>query len=118
MDATPAGHPPSPNDPVGGPAVDAATVAAQLSPAEVNDLLLRATAADPFDNAIIAVVDRGGRVLGVRVDDQVSPDITGNADTLVFAVDLRRELRAIELERLELGINGLVEPLRGAPARR
>ena len=87
MAFTPAGHPPSPIDPVGGPDVDAATDAAQLTPAEVNTLLQRATAADPTNNAIIAVVDRGGRVLGVRVDDSVSTDITGNADNLVFAVD-------------------------------
>ena len=87
LDATPAGHPPSPNDPVGGPAVDAATITAQLSPAEVNTLLMRATAADPTNGAIIAVVDRGGRVLGVRVDDGVSPDITNNPGNLVFAVD-------------------------------
>jgi uncharacterized protein GlcG (DUF336 family) len=87
MDSTPAGHPPAANDPVGGPLVDAATLAAQLTPAEVNDLLERATAADPYNNAIIAVVDRGGRVLGVRVDDSVSTAITGNADNLVFAVD-------------------------------
>jgi uncharacterized protein GlcG (DUF336 family) len=87
MDGSSAGHPPSPIDPVGGPAVDAATAAAQLTPTEVNTLLERATAADPYDNAIIAVVDRGGRVLGVRVDSGVSTAITGNASNLVFAVD-------------------------------
>ena len=78
---------PSPVDPVGGPAVDAATTAAQLTPADVNQLLQRATAADPFNNAIIAVVDRQGRVLGVRVESGVSPAITGNPSNLVFAVD-------------------------------
>lgn len=87
MDASSAGHPPSPFDPVGGPAVDAATQAAQLKPAEVNALLQRATAADPFNNAIIAVVDRGGRVLGVRVENGVSPLITNDPRKLVFAVD-------------------------------
>ena len=87
MASTPAGHPPAANDPVGGPAVDIATEAAQLTPTEVNMLLERATAADPYNNAIIAVVDRGGRVLGVRVDNSVSPDITDNASNLVFAVD-------------------------------
>ena len=87
MDGSSAGHPPSPIDPVGGPAVDAATAASQLTPAEVNTLLQRATAADPYNNAIIAVVDRGGRVLGVRVENGVSPAITGNAGNLVFAVD-------------------------------
>ncbi len=87
MASTPAGHPPSPIDPVGGPAVNAATDAAQLTPAEVNQLLQRATAADPYNNAIIAVVDRGGRVLGVRVENGVSSAVTSNAGTLVFAVD-------------------------------
>ena len=82
-----AGKVPSPIDPVGGPAVDAATVAAQLSPADVNQLLERATAADKTDNAIIAVVDRQGRLLGVRVDNNVSTAITGNVSNLVFAVD-------------------------------
>ena len=53
--------------------MNAATKLAQLNPAEVNTLLKRATAADPFNNAIIAVVDRGGRVLGVRVENGVSP---------------------------------------------
>jgi hypothetical protein len=64
------------SDPVGGPAVDAATQANQLTPVEVNMLLERATAADPYNDAIIAVVDRSGRVLGVRVENGVSPDIT------------------------------------------
>ena len=87
MDASSAGHPPSPIDPVGGPAVNAATLAAQLTPSEVNTLLRRATAADPVNGAIIAVVDRGGRVLGVRVENGVSPAITSNVGNLVFAVD-------------------------------
>jgi hypothetical protein len=87
MDGSSAGHPPSPIDPVGGPAVDAATAAAQLTPAEVNTLLQRATAADPYNDAIIAVVDRGGRVLGVRVENGVSSAITSDPGTLVFAVD-------------------------------
>ena len=74
-------------DPVGSPAVDAATLAAQLTPAEVNQLLRRASAATASDDGIIAITDRGGRVLGVRVEDGVSPAITGNASNLVFAVD-------------------------------
>ena len=82
------GRPPALADrPVGGPAVDAATAAAQLTPAEVNTLLAAGDRRRPHNNAIIAVVDRGGRVLGVRVDNGVSPAITGNAGNLVFAVD-------------------------------
>jgi len=87
LDASSAGHPPSPIDPVGGTAIDTATMLSQLRPAEVDALLKRATAADPFNNAIIAVVDRGGRVLGVRVENGVSPAITGDPNKLVFAVD-------------------------------
>ena len=35
----------------------------------------------------MAVVDRGGNVLGVRVEGNVSPQITGNSEKLVFAID-------------------------------
>lgn len=45
---------------------------AQLSMAEVDALLKRASAAVPSNDAIIAVVDRTGRILGVRVEDGVS----------------------------------------------
>ncbi len=76
-----------PTDPVGSAAFDEATRAGQLTSAEVNAILQRASAADPFNSAIIAVVDRGGRVLGVRVGTNVSPTITGDADKLVLAVD-------------------------------
>ena len=40
-----------------------------------------------MNGAIIAVVDRNGTILGVRVESGVSPDITGNTTNLVFAVD-------------------------------
>ena len=46
-----------------------------------------AAAAANVNNAIIAVVDRNGTILGVRVESGVSPDITGNTTNLVFAVD-------------------------------
>lgn len=58
-----------------------------LTSDEVRQLLDRASAASPSDDAIIAVVDRGGRVLGVRVENGVSPTIRNNPDTLTFAVD-------------------------------
>ena len=59
---------------------------------EVEDLLDRASAATPSDNAIIAIVDRGGHILGVRVEDGVvGPGAdhipTGDTATLVFAID-------------------------------
>ena len=54
---------------------------------EVQQLLRRAAAATPSNDAIIAIVDRGGNILGVRVESEVSPLITGNPDLLAFAVD-------------------------------
>jgi uncharacterized protein GlcG (DUF336 family) len=67
------GLPPSPN--------------VTLTAAQVGQLLNRAAAATAFDNAIVAIVDRGGNVLGVRVEGGVSPAITGNTEKLVFAID-------------------------------
>jgi uncharacterized protein GlcG (DUF336 family) len=60
---------------------------AQLTPDEVQQLLARAAASNANQTAIIAVVDRGGRILGVRVEGGVSPAITGNTQNLVFAID-------------------------------
>jgi uncharacterized protein GlcG (DUF336 family) len=53
----------------------------------VQALLERAAAAVNRSDAIIAVVDRNGTVLGVRVESGVSPTITGNTTNLVFAID-------------------------------
>lgn len=50
---------------------------------DVLPLLQRAAGATSSDDAIIAIVDRGGRILGVRVEEGVT--LTG--DTLVFAID-------------------------------
>ena len=69
------------------PAIEAALEAAQLKSSEVGALLDRASAATASDDAIIAVVDRNGRILGVRVEDGVDPAITGDEATLVFAID-------------------------------
>ncbi len=58
----------------------------QLDKTEVEQLLKRGAAASASNDAIIAVVDRNGRILGVRVEaDALAaiPDI----DTLVFAID-------------------------------
>ena len=59
---------------------------------EVEILLDRASAATPSEHAIIAIVDRGGHILGVRVEDEVvgaGPDqiSVGDTATLVFAID-------------------------------
>ena len=58
-----------------------------ITAAEVQQLLLRATAATSRNDAIIVVVDRNGRILGVRVENGVSPAITGSPAALTFAVD-------------------------------
>lgn len=58
-----------------------------LTAAQVGTLLQRASAATSYDSAIVAVVDRNGQILGVRVEGGVSPAITGNLSNLVFAID-------------------------------
>jgi uncharacterized protein GlcG (DUF336 family) len=60
--------------------------AAQLSTTEVAALLDRATAVTPSNDAIIAVVDRSGRILGVRTEADVTATIADPA-TLAFAID-------------------------------
>ena len=76
---------------------------AQLTTAEVTKLLDRASMATSTDDAIIAVVDRGGHILGVRVEqgvlDGIDADVANGGDnngaintaaetnTLVFAID-------------------------------
>jgi uncharacterized protein GlcG (DUF336 family) len=58
-----------------------------LTTSNVNQLLDRAAAATANDSAIVAIVDRGGHLLGVRVEGGVSPLITGNTTNLTFAID-------------------------------
>lgn len=59
----------------------------QLTASEVEDTLDFATAISPSDDAIIAIVDRSGNILGVRTEDGVSANITGNPQLLAFAID-------------------------------
>ena len=58
-----------------------------LLASEVNQILRRASAASPSQDAIIAVVDRNGRVLGVGVENGISPTLTADPSTLSFAID-------------------------------
>ena len=74
--------PTNPDDPTAPPLPDQV-----LTTQDVNALLQRAAAAADVNGAIIAVVDRNGTILGVRVESGVSPEITGNTTNLVFAVD-------------------------------
>jgi len=72
--------PPSPTTDING---DPLT----LTTGEVETLLDRASAASPSDDAIIAIVDAGGRILGVRLEEGVSSAITADPMMLTFAVD-------------------------------
>jgi uncharacterized protein GlcG (DUF336 family) len=58
-----------------------------LTQQDVKTLLERAAAAVNVNGAIIAVVDRSGTILGVRVESGVSTQITDNPTNLVFAID-------------------------------
>src|SRR5579864_6770231 len=58
-----------------------------LTTAQVKQLIERAAAATTSDDAIVAVVDRMGNILGVRVEGNVSPMITGNTTLLNFSID-------------------------------
>ncbi|MBM3980387.1 MAG: heme-binding protein [Planctomycetes bacterium] len=60
---------------------------ATITAAEVDILLRRAAAASASSDAIIAITDRNGRILGVRVESGVAAEVTGNINTFVFAVD-------------------------------
>jgi uncharacterized protein GlcG (DUF336 family) len=54
---------------------------------QVDQLLQRAAAATASDNAIVAIVDRMGNILGVRVEAGVSTAITSDPEKLHFAID-------------------------------
>lgn len=58
-----------------------------LTAEEVRILLQRAAAASASSDAIIAVLDRNGRILGVRVESGVAPEIRNDPAQLVFAID-------------------------------
>jgi len=53
---------------------------------EVDSLLSRAAGATSTQDAIIAIVDRGGHILGVRLEQDVLTNIP-DTDTRVFAID-------------------------------
>ena len=58
-----------------------------MSAGDVNLLLQRAAAASATDDAIIVIVDRNGRPLGVHIEAGVAPGIMNNTAPLVFAID-------------------------------
>jgi uncharacterized protein GlcG (DUF336 family) len=58
-----------------------------LTTVQVQTLLQRGAAATSSDNAIVAVVDRAGNILGVRVEGNVSAAVTGSTNILDFSID-------------------------------
>ncbi len=74
--------PTNPDNPLAPPMADQV-----LTKQDVSTLLQRAAAAAGVNNAIIAVVDRNGTILGVRVESGVSSEITNNTVNKVFAID-------------------------------
>lgn len=59
----------------------------EIKAAEVQTLLDRASAATASDDGIIAVVDRNGTILGVRVEAGVSQQLRDDPEALAFAID-------------------------------
>jgi uncharacterized protein GlcG (DUF336 family) len=66
------------------PAMSSSSV---LTASDVETLLNRASMATTSQDAIIAVVDRAGRILGVRAEQDVLNMYAGRPDDLVFAID-------------------------------
>lgn len=58
-----------------------------ISEADVETLLQRASMATASNDAIIAIVDRSGRILGVRTESDVVSMYAGRDADLVFAID-------------------------------
>ncbi|MBY0524290.1 MAG: heme-binding protein [Gemmataceae bacterium] len=58
-----------------------------ITAADVGQLLARAAGASSSNDAIIAIVDREGNILGVRVESGVSPAIQNDPAFLSFAID-------------------------------
>ncbi|MDA0283848.1 MAG: heme-binding protein [Planctomycetota bacterium] len=59
----------------------------QLSAVEVTSILEYATQISPSEDAIIAIVDRGGRILGVRVEAGVNAGLQADPELRTFAID-------------------------------
>lgn len=76
------------------------------SPGNVDLLLQRAAAATAGDNAIVAVVDRAGNILGVRVEGNVSPTIKADPNLLDYSID-----GAVSLARTAAFFSSDADPL-------
>ncbi len=79
---------PSPVTPTASPPITTlANDLNQLTPNEVKALLKNAAMASASDDAIIAIVDRNGRILGVRIEGGVANAIKNNVFLRTFAID-------------------------------
>jgi uncharacterized protein GlcG (DUF336 family) len=58
-----------------------------ITTSDVQSLLQRASGVSSSEDAIIAIVDRNGRILGVRVEAGVASQITSDPNLLTFAID-------------------------------
>ena len=58
-----------------------------ITASQVTQLLDRASAATTATNAIIAIVDRSGRILGVKAESGLDPAITSSTEKMFFAID-------------------------------
>ncbi len=77
-----------------------------LTGSQVAQLLARAAAATSTDNAIVAVVDRSGNILGVRVEGNVSSAITSDTQIEDFSID-----GAVSLARTAAFFSSNADPL-------
>ncbi|HCS54288.1 MAG TPA: hypothetical protein DIW81_22340, partial [Planctomycetaceae bacterium] len=59
----------------------------QLTPAEVASLLNYGSEVTASNDAIIAIVDRNGNILGVRAEQEVLDNFAGDPQGLAFAID-------------------------------
>lgn len=59
----------------------------QLTAAEVSAILDYATQVSTSEDAIIAIVDRGGNILGVRIEDGVDAGVQADPQLRTFAID-------------------------------
>ncbi len=96
------------------------TVFPQLIGTEVETLLSRAAAATASDDAIFAIVDRGGQILGVRVEEGVLDAIDANpalpTDIPRIPTDIGNGMidSGAERETLNFAIDGAVAKARTA----
>jgi uncharacterized protein GlcG (DUF336 family) len=71
----------------GGAVAAASSGQDPLTEADVQSMLATAAGVSASNDAIIAIVDRGGNILGVRVEGGVAPPIMSDPQLRTFAID-------------------------------